>query len=630
MNETKPMVIGVLVNRFWRGPSADSHDFFMWILVKDDSTCELIYCTKLIGQQNLLSPVTKSSIYVPDKSRLDFQDHGVIKETGETYYIYRALLYNDDFNPRSALFPRGSVGGFYMIPLNLPLYRRRELSCTRTISLTPPKVSTNTVFDYIIDDLIDGSVNGLRAIDPFGNVVRVFIDVVGFVADYPASSKVLDVMNHGARAPCTHCTFRRRRDKKQSRYGYTASINSSRTSYSRDIFRTLALRSESFHERFANYMGFNEGNLKDIDVESKWPLLKLGLKSLQAKNTFKSMRNGRSILCNSFDPYVQNIVAPDHCLTGIAKGILQTIFEQLPNSNLRLQLDGLIRGALMELGFSSQACIFNIHTNKLHSCSMSYIYAILSIMPFAIEYLHLTTPPPAYTLLSTLRRLVFLTFWWPSKEIDGLDAFNYVHGKNRSKYYSDMRSLVVTYTDELNLFCTTYPNMMKNIDRPNVHRMVELYMHTIVIFGHALFISEMLLEAAHQPLKFSLSKNSSSNAHISAVHHVLFTDWLVRLQSLYIITRTGDQSIRTQALKNLRVLMFGDTIVQLEQSPDESEFLKQLDEHIEDTLKGPVLKLIARWYGQSKEFNWENNRQWVGISVIKSLCLLYTSDAADD
>ena len=74
-----------------------------------------------------------------------------------------------------------------MIPLNLSMEKRRGISGTRTISLTPPVVSTNDVFDFIIDDLVDASVNGVIGIDPTGKRCRILIDVVGFVADYPAS-----------------------------------------------------------------------------------------------------------------------------------------------------------------------------------------------------------------------------------------------------------------------------------------------------------------------------------------------------------------------------------------------------------------------------------------------------------
>ena len=82
--------------------------------------------------------------------------------------MYQMLLYADDFTPRSYLFPRGSVGGVYMSPSSLHIRSRRGQSSIRTVSLTPPGVSTNYVFEFLIEDLFHVSTHGLDCIDAFG------------------------------------------------------------------------------------------------------------------------------------------------------------------------------------------------------------------------------------------------------------------------------------------------------------------------------------------------------------------------------------------------------------------------------------------------------------------------------
>ena len=608
-------VIGILVNRFWKGPDPDSHDFVMWFTLKEDKY-DFIEETALIGEQNILSDCNKTNIYTPTNQ--DMVDHGIIEETGEPFVIYRSLLYADDFNPRSALFPRGSIGGFYMLPLNLPLYKRKGLASIRTISLTPAKLSTNMIFDYIIDDLIHAAVNGIEGKDPFGNDVRIFIDTVGFVADYPASSEVLDVMKHGATAPCTHCTFRRRRDQNSTRYGYSSKINSSNSSHSRGLYRSIALRSGKFKDKFAIYLGHNEGGLDDALKPGHWPLFKLGIKMLSLENKYTNRETRKRVHHALFDPYVQNIIAPDHCLTGLAKGILQTCFQQLPNDEYRKSLDKFICSSLVELGLSSEASIYNFKYKKIHSISMSYVYAILSIIPFTLDALNLDCEPPTSTLFNILRRLVSLTFWWPSLETDGVNAFEYVHGKSRSKYYRDLRLLAEEYIIELEKFCDNYPQYSKNLDKPNVHRMIELYMHTVVVFGHALFISEMLFEAAHQPLKFSLSKNTSKNAHITAVHHSLLRDWLTRLLEVLKMKSIDNIHIQKQASINLRYLMFGSLPFKLNDI-HEKDFLDYLDNHINDSLDAVVQKMIDKWYGQHIVSNDGSKGVWTGHSQKRSI-----------
>ena len=74
-------------------------------------------------------------------------------------YVYRLILYVDDFNPRSTLFPKGSVGGVYMSPSGLHVWSRRSQYSIRTVSLTPAGVSTSSIIDFLVDDLVIGSID---------------------------------------------------------------------------------------------------------------------------------------------------------------------------------------------------------------------------------------------------------------------------------------------------------------------------------------------------------------------------------------------------------------------------------------------------------------------------------------
>lgn len=118
------------------------------------------------------------------------------------------MLYCDDFCTRAPLFPGGSVGGCYMLPLDLPTDGKSFVSSIRKISPTPPDVFTNQVFHALIPDIIPGIVDGHDYCDIDGGNVRVFFGVCGIFADHSASFEVLYAMKYSARAPCTHCFFR--------------------------------------------------------------------------------------------------------------------------------------------------------------------------------------------------------------------------------------------------------------------------------------------------------------------------------------------------------------------------------------------------------------------------------------
>ena len=186
-------------------------------------------------------------------------------QDGRDLFVYRVLLYCDDFNPRSALFSKGSVGGCYFLPLNFGIRRRRGIASIRTVSLTPPGISTNFILDYIIKDIVKAATEGIPSIDAHGNTVYIFVDVVGFVGDYPESSKVIDVLSHSAGAPCTVCSFRYRNNDNDSKYAYTSMIHSGHSSFVRGMRRSLSLRSIKNHADDFNFLGFKEGGVDNVD-----------------------------------------------------------------------------------------------------------------------------------------------------------------------------------------------------------------------------------------------------------------------------------------------------------------------------------------------------------------------------
>lgn len=235
----------VLNNRFWRTQASRSSQiiFSFNCDLRDPShaSIDIEFQADVKDSPRLCtnSHEQKRTCYVP-------KTNGKL-EDGRTFFVYRTLLYCDDFLPRSALFPKGSVGGCYMIPLSMSLRRRRGLGAIRTISLTPPGVSTNFVLDYLINEILKATVHGVPAIDANGKLVYIFIEVVGFVGDYPESSKVIDLLSHSAGTPCTMCSFRYRSLENAARYAYAVTIHSFNSSFTRGMRRTLYLRSSITH-----------------------------------------------------------------------------------------------------------------------------------------------------------------------------------------------------------------------------------------------------------------------------------------------------------------------------------------------------------------------------------------------
>ena len=91
----------------------------------------------------------------------------------------------------------------YLIPMCITERDRRSRIAMHTISLTPPGVCTNQFLLRIIPDIVEGTKEIDRVL-PSGEPVVIFLDVVGFVTEYPAATEPLDIRRHTTDTPCCY------------------------------------------------------------------------------------------------------------------------------------------------------------------------------------------------------------------------------------------------------------------------------------------------------------------------------------------------------------------------------------------------------------------------------------------
>lgn len=122
--------------------------------------------------------------------------------------MYKFLLYSNGFNTIIILVPHGSAQGGYVVSLGLRSCRKKCVSSARVLCLTPVGVFTNQVLDFLIPDINNKrATKGFDCIDARGRNSGLFFDMCGYFEDNPASSQVIDVMQHMAGAPCIHRFF---------------------------------------------------------------------------------------------------------------------------------------------------------------------------------------------------------------------------------------------------------------------------------------------------------------------------------------------------------------------------------------------------------------------------------------
>jgi hypothetical protein len=92
-----------------------------------------------------------------------------------------------------------------------------------------------------------------------------------------------------------------------------------------------------------------------------------------------------------------------------------------------------------------------------------------------------------------------------------------------------------------------------------VHRLLELYTHTIPAFGHCRHVQELLFETSHQSFKRGISRSNQRDPHIHSVTATIANDWECRLS--IAVDRCGDPDSWTiEDCKRIRRLITGRDI----------------------------------------------------------------------
>ncbi len=360
----------------------------------------------------------------------------------------------------------------------------------------------------------------------------------------------------------------------------------------------MALRAGGISADDMKFLGMKEGGVCNTREPGRWPLLKLACRLDDVQHLIPMTADNMRVVSGKFDPYSRNIVAPDHLLAGIGKFLIKTLFQTLSDAAAQTKLDCMIRQDLVDLGLGRHSTLYNQTTKTLNSISMSCVFGILMVIVAEVRNLRTSHKSDILSLCNNFRELIALTFFWPLPGTDSIEAFEKVHGGNQNGYHASMIRLAETFVNEVNQSCTKYAEVMDNLDRPNLHRLIELYRHTIPNYSHALFCCDMSFERNHQPFKRSLLKNSSPSSHLSAVYQILGGDWFGRLSELVVHREISTTTESNSTInRSLRRLLFGeevDHIVSVCSAAD--EIINELDKHAEDLLEPNFVNLLHKWY----------------------------------
>ena len=528
---------------------------------------------------------------------------------GTPFYVYRMALYADGFKQNKSLSDSRSVTGVYMMPLGIPAEDRRTCAVTRVITLVPHGLDMRKVFRLLEADLVKSATNGVEVIDPYGKRAKVFVDLVSFFGDYPAVTAMADVRGHTANAFCTFCTMRKRDDAQGHNLLYDSAAHARRLGYMRFDMRTQAIRALQGGVHLEKALGLST---QDKGPAAEAPLVHYANR-VRMMPSSTSPHSSDNPICTSLDSCLNIAAAPDHLLTGLITDALTVCFANLRTDRERTSIEIEMLDTADANDLVTDGPFLKWDKGKfdgLRSMSMKSRYAMLICAATVFDRQFHNTSKNVFMLPGKLQNLVSLVFHVPAEEPDGPAAGRMLTSEGQVRTQGAQHRAVREYITMCHNEFERDPTYGKELNKPNVHRALELCVLTIPSFGHARNCSEMVLEMAHRTFKQWLEKNSHASSHVSGVERTLLRDWLGRLFKLYDRwdSTTGDDRERAE-VGLLRALLGRETESLDRRKDSTNALLREFRERLHKCFLEPVLEEMGAT-GQvnehaSGEYHWE-------------------------
>ncbi len=524
-----------------------------------------------------------------------------ILEDGSRYVIYRFILYTDGFNQKKSLSDKRSVCGCYLMPAGQPHTCRASSISARVVTLGAHGQDPNELLEYIVDDILEGVTSGFDSFDPYGKKVKVFLDPVAIIGDYPAVSSSTDVAGHTADAFCSFCAVRKRKGGQHPQILFTNKLHSRRASLTRFDERMKIIRSERPPPAVKKHLGIS---CDDEDEASQLIAVRLSNELSKRIREVKRNNEGHNIVDVTFDSHLSAAAVPDHLFKGLISNVLTVCFGFLPNDEQRRRVDRMICLHIQENHVPRIDTVLSWAKNGkyigLNNLTTSALFCVILFAATIFSDLNVRQStstsdeiPCPYHLPAKLQSIIGLMYWWPNVNSDTMSDFTYVSGQNDKKpveYYADIARLVEEYIDSIKDYYIRGGRQREILDKPNAHRLLELVHHTLPMYKHCLNVSELVLEMVHRTFKEWLDRNTHHDAHITAIEVAAARDWGNRLYCLYMTWKYGTAEEKAAAEFGLLRLCFGEQVLQsCKEVIFESGIIDSFRDQLQSALRDPVL-----------------------------------------
>jgi len=180
--------------------------------------------------------------------------------------------------------------------------------------------------------------------------------------------------------------------------------------------------------------------------------------------------------------------------------------------------------------------------------------------------------------------------------VDSPEFTNMILGvHHRASYHARLLKLVKEYLAHLNTSSRLSSDARSLVDKPNAHRLLELYVHTIPAFGHARHIQELIFEHAHQPLKRIWEQHNPHNRHYAMVREILYDDLFHRINSSLSEYRRAQGDDKRKFAIHLSSLLFGRVLNSPPYRSFDAEISAKLDSIVSNPAVCGVLNFRMDW-----------------------------------
>ena len=263
------------------------------------------------------------------------------------------------------------ASGIYIKPVSLTGASSRSKNIIHPISIIPDYLRTKELLKLVVEDIARFTLHKISGFDPDGNPTVIFLDTVGYIADFKETADGVDTLSHSGSAGCNLCSFRRFEGNagNSSLFAYTTNINSHDASSKRSAERHKQLRDNGISEKQCSFLGLNSSSRPQKEIYPPLVLHDLLRKEIDYLHPIK----------HHFDAF-DNIVAPDHLLVGLIRNALRVLFSSLETKSEKQ--------ALRRIDLPREKYVGNVskgRNGELYTTSFNNTFGIFHVAPVVVQ-----------------------------------------------------------------------------------------------------------------------------------------------------------------------------------------------------------------------------------------------------